>query len=125
MAAHLPQIVEEQNVYKKYSSGRGNGLFAADDLRVKFRVLFVARPLLMVLDTAQLKSHCDYCFKSPSDNSIFSEAGRIDTLKRCTGCSVLRFCDRVSMMACQRARQLKLTTDTSNASGTPGPSTTG
>jgi hypothetical protein len=85
-------------VHKKPSPGRGNGLFAADDLRVKSQVIFVARPLLMVLDTAQLKSHCDYCFNSPSDNSILPDAGRIDMLKRCTGCSVLRFCDRVGMM---------------------------
>jgi hypothetical protein len=109
MAANLPQVVEEQSVYKKSSPGRGNGLFAADDLRVKSQVIFVARPLLMVLDTAQLKSHCDYCFNSPSDNSILPDAGRIDMLKRCTGCSVLRFCDRVGMIPVQQAPQLKLT----------------
>ncbi|KEF58088.1 uncharacterized protein A1O9_06011 [Exophiala aquamarina CBS 119918] len=94
MASLLSQMIEESNVYKKYSASRGNGLFASQDLQVKSQVIFVARPLLMVLDTAQLKSHCDYCLKPPSEHSPWADSGENNTLKRCTGCSVLRFCDR-------------------------------
>lgn len=96
-ASPLPQIIEESNVQKKNLPGRGNGLFATSDLRVKSQVMFVARPLLTVLDTAQLTARCDYCLKSPSD-SITPESAEIAMLKRCTGCNVLRFCNRVSLV---------------------------
>lgn len=97
MASPLPQVIED-SVHKKHTIGRGNGLFATRDLHVKSQALFVARPLLMVLDTAQLKFHCDYCFQSPEDNPATSESGDTASLKRCTGCNVLRFCDRVCMI---------------------------
>lgn len=96
-ASPLPQAIEESNVQKKNLPGRGNGLFAASDLHVRSKVIFVARPLLMVLDTAELKARCDYCLKSPSD-SITPESADIAMLKRCTGCNILRFCDRVSLV---------------------------
>ncbi|KAK5047897.1 hypothetical protein LTR84_006085 [Exophiala bonariae] len=89
MALPLAQAIDDSNVHKKHSTDRGNGLFATHDLHVKSQVVFVARPLLMVLDTAQLRSHCDYCFKSPEDNSAAPETVETGTLKRCTGYSAI------------------------------------
>jgi len=97
MALLLPQKIEDQNVYKKHTVGRGHGLFASQDLHLRSQIMLVARPLLMALDTAQLKSYCDCCFISAVDTVLSPDSGGVQTLKRCTGCRVLRFCSKVGM----------------------------
>ena len=95
MDSPLSQLIEDENVVTEYHPGRGNGLFATRDIASNSQALFIARPLLCVLDNPRLTSYCDYCFKSPSDNSTWTEGQQIQTLKKCTGCNVLRFCGRV------------------------------
>jgi hypothetical protein len=68
----------------------GNGLFATSDIKVGEDVLHAKVPFVAVLDTSRLEDTCSGCFgKRQMENSA--------ELKACTGCRVVKYCDRVSL----------------------------
>jgi hypothetical protein len=99
MTSPLPQQIKNDQVGTKHVRGRGNGLFATQKIAPQSQILFIARPLLIALESAKLPTHCYFCYKSTVDpiNTLAVDAGR--TLKTCTGCKVVKFCDRVSFCA--------------------------
>ena len=74
------------------SEGMGNGLFATSDIKVGEDVLHAKVPFVAVLDTARLDDTCSGCF-GKRQMDIGAE------LKACTGCRVVKYCDRVSSTA--------------------------
>lgn len=69
--------------------GMGNGLFATSDIKVGEDVMHAKVPFVAVLDTSRLEDTCSGCFgKRQMENSA--------ELKACTGCRVVKYCDRVS-----------------------------
>ncbi|KIX06381.1 uncharacterized protein Z518_04357 [Rhinocladiella mackenziei CBS 650.93] len=90
----LHQLVESAHVYTKHSEGRGNGLFASQDTAPKSRVIFVERPLLIALETSKLSTHCYTCLRSPEDSCYAIVNGGAPSLKICSGCKVVKFCDK-------------------------------
>ncbi|KIW90463.1 uncharacterized protein Z519_09109 [Cladophialophora bantiana CBS 173.52] len=92
MATSLKQEVRAATVYTKQSPDRGKGIFAVHDIAPKSEVLFVARPLMVALDTSQLQTRCYYCYSSPGDHSLPLDMTKSRTLKTCSGCKVAKFC---------------------------------
>lgn len=73
------------------SDGMGNGLFATSDIKVGEDVLHGTVPFVAVLDTLRLEDTCSGCF---GKRQMETDA----ELKACTGCRVVKYCDRVSFM---------------------------
>jgi SET and MYND domain-containing protein len=71
-------------------NGMGNGLFATTDIKVGEDVVRAKVPFVAVLDTPRLDDTCAACFGKRQ-----MEAGT--ELKACTGCRVVKYCDRVSL----------------------------
>lgn len=70
-------------------NGMGNGLFATTDIKVGEDVVHANVPFVAVLDKPRLDDTCSACFGKRQ-----MEAGT--ELKACTGCRVVKYCDRVS-----------------------------
>lgn len=70
-------------------NGMGNGLFATADIQVGADVVHAKVPFVAVLDTPRLGDTCSGCFGKKQ-----METGA--DLKACTGCRVVKYCDRVS-----------------------------
>lgn len=69
--------------------GMGTGLFASSDIATGQDVLHIKVPFVAVLDTARLEDTCSGCFgKKQFENDQIE-------LKSCTGCQVVRYCDKV------------------------------
>ncbi|KAL4871940.1 hypothetical protein BDV12DRAFT_183489 [Aspergillus spectabilis] len=72
-------------------NGQGRGLFAKTDLRTGDAILHIQDPFVAVLDTKRLEDTCSGCFgqrqlaAGPDDEIV---------LKACTGCRVVRYCDK-------------------------------
>lgn len=68
--------------------GLGRGLFASTTIKVGEDVLNITSPFVAVLDTPRLSDTCSGCLGSgPLHHS--------GPLKNCTGCKVVKYCDRV------------------------------
>ncbi|OQD81784.1 hypothetical protein PENANT_c025G02281 [Penicillium antarcticum] len=85
----LPSV-ETRTVPRQAPNGMGNGLFATTDIKPGEDVLHVKTPFVAVLDTPRLEDTCAGCFGKRQ-----METG--NELKACTGCRVVKYCDR----ACQ------------------------
>lgn len=72
--------------------GMGNGLFATTDIKVGEDAVHAKVPFVAVLDTPRLDDTCSACFGKRQ-----MEAGT--ELKACTGCRIVKYCDRVSPIA--------------------------
>ncbi|EXJ64476.1 hypothetical protein A1O7_00812 [Cladophialophora yegresii CBS 114405] len=94
MTTSLQQQVSDDQVRTKHVQGRGNGLFVTQQITPNSQILFIARPLLIALETAKLPTHCYFCYKSDVDPISAVEVDTGHALKTCTGCKVVRFCDR-------------------------------
>lgn len=70
-------------------NGMGNGLFATSDIGPGDTVLHIEAPFVAILDSPRLKDTCAGCFGKRQ-----METG--NELKACTGCRVVKYCDRVS-----------------------------
>ncbi len=93
LAQQITSLVRTQRV-----EGRGNGLFATQAIVPRTQLLFVARPLLIALETVKLATHCYNCYQSPQDPSIRNGiVGIGGVLKVCGGCKVVRFCGKVCL----------------------------
>jgi SET and MYND domain-containing protein len=67
----------------------GNGLFAKTDIKPGEDVLHIKTPFVAILDSPRLEDTCAGCFgKRQMDTG--------NELKACTGCRVVKYCDRVS-----------------------------
>ncbi|RAL03410.1 S-adenosylmethionine-dependent methyltransferase [Aspergillus ibericus CBS 121593] len=68
--------------------GLGRGLFALTDIAVGENVLDIPIPFVAVLNTDRLEDTCSGCFgqRQLEDEKI--------TLKACTGCQVVKYCDK-------------------------------
>ncbi|KAL5343926.1 hypothetical protein BJX70DRAFT_3510 [Aspergillus crustosus] len=72
-------------------NGQGRGLFATTDLRVGDTLLHVQEPFVAVLDSKRLEDTCSACF---SQRQLAASPDNGITLKACTGCKVIRYCDK-------------------------------
>lgn len=70
-------------------NGMGNGLFATADMNPGDTVLHIEAPFVAILDSPRLEDTCAGCFGKRQ-----VETG--SELKACTGCRVVKYCDRVS-----------------------------
>ena len=83
----MPSVTTKTEL--RAAGGMGNGLFAISDIKVGEDVLHAKVPFVAVLDTSRLDDTCSGCFgKRQMENSA--------ELKACTGCRVVKYCDRVS-----------------------------
>ena len=97
MATHLQQIAKT-NVHSRSTAEAGNGLFATRQIELNNTILSVAQPLMVALDTPRLKDTCYHCFLfiEKSGSIKRNDNTKTKTLKACTGCTVVRYCDKVS-----------------------------
>ncbi|OOF96521.1 hypothetical protein ASPCADRAFT_129601 [Aspergillus carbonarius ITEM 5010] len=73
--------------------GLGRGLFASTDIAVGENVLDIPISFVAVLDTQRLEDTCSGCFgQRQLDNEDIA-------LKACTGCQVVKYCDKVTCQA--------------------------
>ena len=86
----LPAVVTK-TVPGPAPDGMGNGLFATGDIKVGEDVVYAKTPFVAVLDSPRLEDTCAGCFGKRQME------GNAD-LKACTGCRVVRYCDRVSFV---------------------------
>jgi len=102
----LEQRVEEADVLVRSLPHRGNGLFARSDLPAKSQILFIARPLMVAIETSKLQTTCYQCYRS--NEGIIGSAATIGQvpihLKTCSGCHTVKFCDKVSNHDLEPAR---------------------
>ena len=68
--------------------GLGRGLFASNTIKIGEDVLHITSPFVAVLDTPRLSDTCSGCFGSKPVHHGGS-------LKNCTGCKVVKYCDKV------------------------------
>ncbi|KAJ5811255.1 Zinc finger MYND-type [Penicillium robsamsonii] len=85
----LPSVTT-RTVPQSAPNGMGNGLFATTDINPGEDVLHIKTPFVAVLDSPRLEDTCAGCFGKRQ-----METG--NELKACTGCRVVKYCDR----ACQ------------------------
>lgn len=90
-----PSSVTTKTVSRPAPDGMGNGLFATEALKVGEDVLHAKTPFVAVLDSPRLDDTCSGCFgrKQMEGNA---------ELKACTGCRVVKYCDRVSPLSTKR-----------------------
>ena len=81
------------HIFAKDVGPAGMGLFTSKSLGPGELVLRDTRPLGCVLDTPLLEQHCAWCLKG--QNSVHMEAEEEIVLKKCGGCSVVKFCNQV------------------------------
>ncbi|KAL4927640.1 S-adenosylmethionine-dependent methyltransferase [Aspergillus undulatus] len=72
-------------------SGSGRGLFATADIRNCENILHIQSPFVAVLDTARLDDTCSGCF---GKRQLASGPDYEIALKACTGCQVVKYCDK-------------------------------
>jgi hypothetical protein len=77
--------------YPAPSPGAGTGIFATVDLPVGGTVMLIQRPFVAVLDTERLADTCSGCLgQHHCSRDVNVE------LKACTGCRVVKYCNKVS-----------------------------
>lgn len=86
----LPSVTTK-TVPSPAPNGMGNGLFATTDIKVGEDVVHAKVPFVAVLDKPRLDDTCSACFGKRQ-----METGT--ELKACTGCRVVKYCDRVSLI---------------------------
>lgn len=82
--------------------GLGNGLFTTSEVAPGEQVVLIKRPFVAVLDTPRLKDSCCGCFTIVDDTSVSSTNGQENedwssSLKTCTGCKVVKYCNKVCL----------------------------
>ncbi len=88
-------VIEDLNVRVVYSAGEGDrSVLAARDITAKSQLMLVDHPLLIALDTPHLAVNCYSCFRTPRELPRDVQ-GQAPSLQRCSGCKVVRFCDKV------------------------------
>ncbi|KAL3435861.1 hypothetical protein BDV09DRAFT_203798 [Aspergillus tetrazonus] len=72
-------------------NGLGRGLFAYTDIRTCDDILHIQDPFVAVLKTERLQDTCSGCF---GKRHLDSYSGQDVALKACTGCHVVKYCDK-------------------------------
>lgn len=80
----------------KPAPGAGTGLFATTNLHTGSNVLNVPASFATVLDKARLEDTCSNCFGTRSIKAEATGGQGVEGLKICTGCRVMKYCDKVS-----------------------------
>lgn len=99
----LPSVTTK-TVPRPAPNGMGNGLFATTDMNPGDTVLHIEAPFVAILDSPRLEDTCAGCFGKRQ-----VETG--SELKACTGCRVVKYCDRVSRLG---DRIVKINVDVNN-----------
>lgn len=94
---------------------KGYGVVATKDISAASQICSITRPLLVALDTPRLKDTCYACFQQAKDKHELAfkqnrtTDGEEKSLKVCTGCRVVRFCDTVGLclVSCHSTDPLK------------------
>ncbi|KAJ5233062.1 hypothetical protein N7468_006018 [Penicillium chermesinum] len=86
-----PPSVTTKTVPRPAPDGMGNGLFATEAIKVGEDVLHAMTPFVAVLDSPRLDDTCAACFGKRQME------GTVD-LKACTGCRVVKYCDRTCQL---------------------------
>lgn len=86
-------IPEFPHIFAKDVSPAGMGLFTSKSLGPGELVFKDTRPLGCVLDTPLLEHRCTWCLTGQS--LMHMGAQKHSNLKKCGGCSVVRFCNQV------------------------------
>lgn len=86
---NLPSV--DTKAMPRLTEDMGNGLFATKDIQVGEDVLKINRPFVAVLDTPKLEDTCSGCF---GKRQLFYG---VTTLKACTRCQIVKYCDKVSL----------------------------
>ncbi|KAL3475803.1 hypothetical protein BJX99DRAFT_228972 [Aspergillus californicus] len=73
------------------SNGLGRGLFADTNIKVGENVLHFETPFVAVLETVRLEDTCSGCF---GKKQLATENELPTSLKACTGCQVVKYCDK-------------------------------
>lgn len=88
--AELPSISTKASPGQA-PGGLGKGLFASTIIKSGEDVLSIQTPFVAVLETPRLSDTCSGCFGK-------RQLGNEDAaLKACTGCQVVKYCDRVGI----------------------------
>ncbi|PGH37008.1 hypothetical protein GX50_00244 [[Emmonsia] crescens] len=82
-------VCRDPQAEAKQTPDKGLGLFATSQIRPGDNVFAIAANFATVLDTARLNDTCSNCFTTIGD-----EVKPELTLKACTGCHVVKYCDR-------------------------------
>ena len=88
----LPSV-RTKTISSPAPNGMGTGLFASLDIRTGEDILKISSPFVAVLDTPRLTDTCSGCFgkrQAIADQSV--------DLKACTGCQVVKYCDKVGAL---------------------------
>jgi hypothetical protein len=93
----MQQQVIQTNVVSKSTPRAGTGLFAARQIKLNEVILSVNQPLMLALDTARLNDTCYCCllFREKPGSIKRIDKAETKTLKACTGCKIVRYCDKV------------------------------
>lgn len=95
------QVVDESLVVVQDSQKHeGKGLFARCDIGFDKSIASVLHPLTEALDTDRLNDTCYYCLRSPTSLISGSDpTGMLapETMKRCSGCKVVKYCNEVGV----------------------------
>jgi hypothetical protein len=94
---NMAQQIERINVVSKSTPAAGTSLFAARQIKLNEAILSVNQPLMLALDTPRLNDTCYCCllFLERSGWIKRNDKTETKTLKACTGCKVVRYCDKV------------------------------
>ena len=82
---------------------QGTGLFTSKRIEAGELVFKVERPLITVLDSARLRSCCEWCLTSGHEGECLDDADVGVRLRACTGCRVVRYCSKVGQGFCSRS----------------------
>ncbi|KAL4914717.1 hypothetical protein BDW62DRAFT_189911 [Aspergillus aurantiobrunneus] len=93
----MPQSAPAPSIQTKTTpgpapDGLGRGLFASTDLRAGDDVLHIESPFVAVLDTERLEDTCSGCF---GKRQLESDPEVKIVPKACTGCQVVKYCDKM------------------------------
>ena len=92
--SHCAETLARQwKAFPEPTPNRGTGLFTRTPHNVGDNIILVWEPLVAVLDTPRLEDTCSKCFGSRSANTLTEEKV---SLKACTGCRTVKYCDKVS-----------------------------
>ena len=74
---------------------RGTGLFTTKSIQAGEMVFKNERPLITVLDSARLRSCCEWCLTTGHEGGDMDHGDGGVKLRACTGCGVVRYCSKV------------------------------
>ena len=79
----------------------GRGYFATRDIEPGERILQVREPLAYAIDSKRFQDTCESCLLQGDFNSSHCarSTSNTPTLRSCTGCKVVKYCRRVSILS--------------------------